>query len=585
MPRSYEMMCILHPQLAKQEVYETLEKFYNHLIIYGASDIKFIDPVVSYEIKSLDDDIPKDIKNKILVQQLVSYPVLKRRKGIFIRRDKKANLKKVPGIYIKITYKANGQQATKLYKEIQGYEQVVRCLVVRVKKQVDYAAKNSNIFIQQKNGNDNNNDNEQLEPEYIENDEAQENEISPEEQEILKKKNYLDLTNKVNTIPELDNYRKEANEDAWKDLTEWIAESIGEINFGAAEKSVNRLKSRSRNQTPYEIAHQLIIHKSLQAAGVELIADVVQTVNCILNGLQTIELPRLSKLAAEMIYQIADIYGFDAKATERKTEALYIFGFTLLSEKVVEAGIDWLKSGIALTKALKVGAKALMIYGIGHLACYYYKYKSQYKFELVPSEDLVLQLNQISQDYFPENTSEEIVKDKLTNEIYQAFPPISYDSLNSLLAQGQWKNADQETGSIILELLNRNIKDKVALIPGEEIRNIDKLWTFHSQGKFGFKIQRSFYFTDKKIESLTAKLDWRTWFGCKNYEKLILDLDKAPEGHLPAFWLNIYADLKLPEQKNIRESASYLFKPDEVNRYLTIKWYLKPILERNDWES
>jgi|GEM_PF-3420322 len=585
MPRSYEMMCILHPQLAKQEVYETLEKFYNHLIIYGASDIKFIDPVVSYEIKGLDYNIPDDSKNKILVQQLVSYPVLKRRKGIFIRRDKKANLKKVPGIYIKITYKANGQQATKLYKEIQGYEQVVRCLVVRVKKQVDYAAKNSNIFIQEQNGNDNNNDNEQLEPEYIENDEAQENEISPEEQEILKKKNYLDLTNKVNTIPELDNYRKEANEDAWKDLTEWIAESIGEINFGAAEKSVNRLKSRSRNQTPYEIAHQLIIHKSLQAAGVELIADVVQTVNCILNGLQTIELPRLSKLAAEMIYQIADIYGFDAKATERKTEALYIFGFTLLSEKVVEAGIDWLKSGIALTKALKVGAKALMIYGIGHLACYYYKYKSQYKFELVPSEDLVLQLNQISQDYFPENTSEEIVKDKLTNEIYQAFPPISYDSLNSLLAQGQWKNADQETGSIILELLNRNIKDKVALIPGEEIRNIDKLWTFHSQGKFGFKIQRSFYFTDKKIESLTAKLDWRTWFGCKNYEKLILDLDKAPEGHLPAFWLNIYADLKLPEQKNIRESASYLFKPDEVNRFLTIKWYLKPILERNDWES
>jgi len=578
-------MCILHPQLAKQEVYETLEKFYNHLIIYGASDIKFIDPVVSYEIKGLDYNIPDDSKNKILVQQLVSYPVLKRRKGIFIRRDKKANLKKVPGIYIKITYKANGQQATKLYKEIQGYEQVVRCLVVRVKKQVDYAAKNSNIFIQEQNGNDNNNDNEQLEPEYIENDEAQENEISPEEQEILKKKNYLDLTNKVNTIPELDNYRKEANEDAWKDLTEWIAESIGEINFGAAEKSVNRLKSRSRNQTPYEIAHQLIIHKSLQAAGVELIADVVQTVNCILNGLQTIELPRLSKLAAEMIYQIADIYGFDAKATERKTEALYIFGFTLLSEKVVEAGIDWLKSGIALTKALKVGAKALMIYGIGHLACYYYKYKSQYKFELVPSEDLVLQLNQISQDYFPENTSEEIVKDKLTNEIYQAFPPISYDSLNSLLAQGQWKNADQETGSIILELLNRNIKDKVALIPGEEIRNIDKLWTFHSQGKFGFKIQRSFYFTDKKIESLTAKLDWRTWFGCKNYEKLILDLDKAPEGHLPAFWLNIYADLKLPEQKNIRESASYLFKPDEVNRFLTIKWYLKPILERNDWES
>lgn len=567
MPRSYEMMCILHPKLVKQEVDETLEKFYEQLSIYGASDIKIIDPLLSYEINSLDDDIPEDIKNKILVQQLVSYPVLKRRKGIFIRRDKKANLKKVPGIYIKITYKANGQQATKLYKEIQGYEQVVRCLVVRVKKQVDHAAKNSNISIQEQNRNDNNNNYEQLEPEYIDNDDAQENEISPEEQEILKKKNYLDLTNKVNTIPELDNYRKEANEDAWKDLTEWIAESIGEINFSAAEKSVNRLKSRSRNQTPYEIAHQLIIHKSLQAAGVELIVDVVQTVNYILDKLKNIELPSLSKLAAEMIYQIADIYGFDAKATERKTEALYIFGFTLLSEKVVEAGIDWLKSGIALTKALKVGAKALMIYGIGHLACYYYEYKSQYKFELVPSEDLVLKLNQRSQDYFPQTTSEEIVKDKLTNEIYQAFPPISYDSLNSLLAQSQWKNADQETGSIILELLNRNIKDKVALIPGEEIRKIDDLWTKHSQGKFGFKTQKSFNFKHNNPNQLARQLGWLGWLFWRNYEQLVFDLKKAPEGHLPAFWLNIYADLELPK----RES--------------TIKWYLKPILERNDWES
>jgi ribosomal protein S6 len=579
-------MCILHPKLVKQEVDETLEKFYEQLSIYGASDIKFIDPLVSYEINSLDDDIPEDIKNKILVQQLVSYPVLKRRKGIFIRRDKKANLKKVPGIYIKITYKANGQQATKLYKEIQGYEQVVRCLVVRVKKQVDHAAKNSNISIQEQNRNDNNNNYEQLEPEYIDNDDAQENEISPEEQEILKKKNYLDLTNKVNTIPELDNYRKEANEDAWKDLTEWIAESIGEINFSAAEKSVNRLKSRSRNQTPYEIAHQLIIHKSLQAAGVELIVDVVQTVNYILDKLKNIELPSLSKLAAEMIYQIADIYGFDAKATERKTEALYIFGFTLLSEKVVEAGIDWLKSGIALTKALKVGAKALMIYGIGHLACYYYEYKSQYKFELVPSEDLVLQLNQISQDYFPENTSEEIVKDKLTNEIAQAFPPISYDSLNSLLAQGQWKNADQETGSIILELLNRNIKDKVALIPGEEIRNIDDLWTKHSQGKFGFKTQKSFNFKHNNPNQLAGQLGWRRrWRGWSNYEQLVFDLKKAPEGHLPAFWLNIYADIELPKRKNMGESVKHFLTPDAAQRESTIKWYLKPILERNDWES
>lgn len=66
---------------------------------------------------------------------------------------------------------------------------------------------------------------------------------------------------------------------------------------------------------------------------------------------------------------------------------------------------------------------------------------------------------------------------------------------------------------------------------------------------------------------MARQLGWLGWLFWRNYEQLVFDLKKAPEGHLPAFWLNIYAYLELPK----RES--------------TIKWYLKPILERNDWES
>jgi hypothetical protein len=243
--------------------------------------------------------------------------------------------------------------------------------------------------------------------------------LSPEERRRIKEENINDLHITVDQNPELSKLKNASDDDAWESLTEWIAESTCDINFRAASKSVKRLTKRVRHKTPHEIAHKLIIDKSLQAAGLELIGDMVATVNNILEGLgaKGIDLPEIAKLAAEMIYQIAEIYGFNIDAPERKQEALFIFGFIFSGEKVIDIGIDWLKLGYLENKLLKVGTKALMIYGTGHAACFYYEYKDKFEFSLIPPDDLLNKLSQERDNYFPDDVSEATVKQKLIVEI------------------------------------------------------------------------------------------------------------------------------------------------------------------------
>ncbi|MFM7367873.1 MAG: GUN4 domain-containing protein, partial [Sphaerospermopsis kisseleviana] len=146
--------------------------------------------------------------------------------------------------------------------------------------------------------------------------------------------------------------------------------------------------------------------------------------------------------------------------------------------------------GYINNKLLKVGSKALMIYGLGHLACFYYEYKAEFEFSLIPPDDLLKKLRQERDNYFPDDLSEATVKQKLIVEISIAFPDINYELLESLLAEKKWREADMETEYIISELLNRNIKDDTSKIFKQDINQIDELWYHYSQGKFGFQVQR-----------------------------------------------------------------------------------------------
>ncbi len=145
-----------------------------------------------------------------------------------------------------------------------------------------------------------------------------------------------------------------------------------------------------------------------------------------------------------------------------------------------------------------------------------------------------------------------------------------YRRLRDLLAEGKWREADEETNNMILRVTNYNSVEDFATpitakhTPCEDICTIDRLWLKYSNGRFGLSVQRrillgiredalfillrlpserkgNYYEEMKKemeLESNFNKLiGWYAPYddgssGLKNYNDLTFSIH-APYGHLP----------------------------------------------------
>lgn len=129
---------------------------------------------------------------------------------------------------------------------------------------------------------------------------------------------------------------------------------------------------------------------------------------------------------------------------------------------------------------------------------------------------------------------------------------VDYRSLAQLLTEGKWQEADQQTGKLMLQAVQREASgwlDEVHIetFPCEDFRTLDQLWIKYSSGRFGFSVQKQIYRSlggsnhyDAEIwRSFAEKVGWRTPSGWQSYKKLDFSLT-APEGHLPmlgmSFW-------------------------------------------------
>ncbi|MHC0066825.1 GUN4 domain-containing protein [Nostoc sp. UIC 10890] len=178
-----------------------------------------------------------------------------------------------------------------------------------------------------------------------------------------------------------------------------------------------------------------------------------------------------------------------------------------------------------------------------------------------------------------QNRAESKVKQVLTifeEKKLKSSVGVDYRNLRNLLAQGKWKEADEETRRVMFALAkadqeyeqvrSRTIqtlhlrKQKIQneeiyiqyftanyiliaqeKIPREDLHTIDQLWVKHSNGRFGFSVQKHIYqslggtrwFNEETTQAFAKKVGWEK----KNdfvmyYSDITFDIT-APEGHLP----------------------------------------------------
>ncbi|MEG3439535.1 GUN4 N-terminal ARM-like repeat domain-containing protein [Pannus brasiliensis CCIBt3594] len=136
---------------------------------------------------------------------------------------------------------------------------------------------------------------------------------------------------------------------------------------------------------------------------------------------------------------------------------------------------------------------------------------------------------------------------------------IDYRLLQELLAKQDFQTADSLTRQKMCELAGEGAIARkyvyfteVAAFPIEDLRTIDALWRVHSEGKFGFSVQRKLWISvGQDFPKLWPKIGWKNGNDWTKYpEGFIWTLD-APIGHLPL----------LNQLRGVRVTASLFSHP------------------------
>ena len=118
---------------------------------------------------------------------------------------------------------------------------------------------------------------------------------------------------------------------------------------------------------------------------------------------------------------------------------------------------------------------------------------------------------------------------------------IDYTLLQQLLAEQNFQAADQLTLQKLCELAGTAAIERkwlyfteVQQFPATDLQTINDLWLTHSEGKFGFSVQREIWLgVGKNWDKFWSKIGWKTGNQWTRYpHEFTWDLS-APKGHLP----------------------------------------------------
>ncbi|MCA6510241.1 MAG: GUN4 domain-containing protein [Pseudanabaena sp. M109S1SP2A07QC] len=143
-------------------------------------------------------------------------------------------------------------------------------------------------------------------------------------------------------------------------------------------------------------------------------------------------------------------------------------------------------------------------------------------------------------------------KKKELDEVKETIKALRYQKLEACLEAKEWKDADQETYRLMITAVGKNdgqffSEDDLRNFPCDELLAIDRLWVKHSNGLYGFSVQKQIYeecggkldFSFPSAETWNKFCDRVAWKEEGNYVSYSNLFDKKfiyNSGHLPVFW-------------------------------------------------
>ena len=151
--------------------------------------------------------------------------------------------------------------------------------------------------------------------------------------------------------------------------TQWL---FGQMDLEKIRTTVNQLKQQYPQEENKAIAHRLIVAKALDAGKLGVLANILPPFDLFLFG---IELAVMAKIQANLVYELAELYGLDISDSKRRGEVLALF-FLSLGGDIVKSGLNIFEIIPGFGPVIAASTNAILIYALGQTAYQFYDSKT-----------------------------------------------------------------------------------------------------------------------------------------------------------------------------------------------------------------
>ncbi|NEQ95536.1 MAG: tetratricopeptide repeat protein [Cyanothece sp. SIO2G6] len=136
-------------------------------------------------------------------------------------------------------------------------------------------------------------------------------------------------------------------------------------------------------------------------------------------------------------------------------------------------------------------------------------------------------------------------EDKRFQELMESSVGVDYAQLKMYLKEKQWREADQETASLIRLVIQKTSnstevkRNTLSKFPCNDLETIDRLWQEHSNGRLGFSVQKKISQESDGEQDFGSKIGWYVVdtdgdFSWRDNTDFDYNFKTMPDGHLPS---------------------------------------------------